>query len=414
MWCPARRSHRGLPYAPPDLRKSATLNPMEEIFTWTPWGLFGATGGALSLLAAITIWRTTPNRLVRNRFTLLFIAEAMMMLTGILGPPQWLLQESHAYSAMLLHFSNDCLLLAVYLPAIAVAVDSPLLRPFRHGWGRGLVVSLGIIFFIAIQVLPAEWVAQSQPGLPGYGSPYSVIFGPLIGLIFVCLVTSYVYGLVATVLVWRASSSEAQRRKNGALSLAFASRDISWGGIYLFATAVVFLGVDQSTPDMLLMGMYGIVFAYFCYIVYICLTAYGIAFLHILDIDLKIKKTLKASTVTAMFVAFFFIVSEISAVLLSDQIGPILALFASGALLFFLAPLQDLAAKLSDKAMPTVQDTPEYQNFRRLQIYGAAVEDALKSGAITGAQRVALDYLLSELQLPVEDAHSVELKLGAT
>ena len=152
--------------------------------------------------------------------------------------------------------------------------------------------------------------------------------------------------------------------------------------------------------------------AYLGYIAYVCLTAYGIAFLHILNIDIKIKKTLKRSTVTAMFVAFFFIVSEISAALLSDQIGPILALIASGALLFFLAPLQELATNVADKAMPSVQDTPEYQKFRRLQIYGAAVEDSAKQGPLVGAQRIALDRLLQDLELSTQDARSIETELA--
>jgi len=43
-----------------------------------------------------------------------------------------------------------------------------------------------------------------------------------------------------------------------------------------------------------------------------------------------------------------------------------------------------------------VQDTPEYQKFRRLQIYGAAVEDSAKQGPLVGAQRIALDRLLQK------------------
>lgn len=385
---------------------------MQDVFIWTPWGLFGTIGGLLSLIAGYTIWRASPDQQVRNRFALLFAAESMMMFTGILGPSQWLLVESHYLLIGKLHFLNDCLLLAVYLPAIAVAVDSPLLRPFKQGWGRKLVIAVGAAFFVALQILPSEFGGGVQPGLPGYGTPYTVTFGPLIAALFICLVVSYLYGLVATLLVWRASKSTAQRRKNGALAIAFASRDITWGGIYMFASVIIMLGVDQSATWIRQMGIYGCLMASLGYISYVCLTAYGIAFLHILNIDIKIKKTLKRSTVTAMFVAFFFIVSELSAALLSDQIGTILALIASGALLFFLAPLQELATNFADKAMPSVQDTPEYQIFRRLQIYGAAVEDSAKQGPLVGVQRVALDRLLQELELSKEDARSIETELA--
>ncbi len=72
-----------------------------------------------------------------------------------------------------------------------------------------------------------------------------------------------------------------------------------------------------------------------------------------------------------------FVGSEGASAFLSEQLGSLIGIIATGGLIFALAPLQRAAEKLANQAMPSVQDTPEYRSYRKLQIYGAEA-DALE------------------------------------
>ena len=337
-----------------------------------------------------------------------------MMLTGIGGPMQWFVNGQHVHFIFKLHVLNDCLLLALYLPAIAVAIDSPMLKPFREGPALKSLALVGIGFALAVVVAPAEWQHRTITGLPNLGTEYTITTGWLNAVIFILLVISYVYGLIATFRSWRNAQSNINKKQRGWLAAAFAVKDTTWCVLYLGGALMTILSIDSTNPDVQTMALILGAPSYLRHMIDVFLTAYAIAIHNVLDIDLKIKKTLKNSTVTAMFVAFFFIVSEVSATILSDQIGTILALIVSGLLLFFLAPLQELASGLADKAMPSVQETPQYQKFRSLQIYGAAVEEALRDGPIGGTQRFALDRLCTELNLGEQEASELESSLAAS
>jgi hypothetical protein len=182
--------------------------------------------------------------------------------------------------------------------------------------------------------------------------------------------------------------------------------------MYLTGAASVALGIELMDPSMERIAIGSVAMGYVGASAYVLLTSYAIAVYNVIEIDLRIKTGLKQSTVAAAFVALFFVVSEGSAALLSDTFGTLAAIAATGVLLFFISPLQELASRVSDRAMPEVQDTPEYRHFRKLQIYGEAVRHASVGGEIDAVQRVALDRLRDELALPAEEATSFESDLG--
>ena len=68
--------------------------------------------------------------------------------------------------------------------------------------------------------------------------------------------------------------------------------------------------------------------------------AYGILRTQLFDIDLRVRWTIKQSTVAAVFVAVFYLVSEGVDRFLSSELGNLFGLFASALVVFFLAPLQ--------------------------------------------------------------------------
>lgn len=135
---------------------------------------------------------------------------------------------------------------------------------------------------------------------------------------------------------------------------------------------------------------------------------YGILRTHLFDVDLRLKFALRQSTVAAFFVAAFFIVSELAATFLSVRIGAILGIVAAGLLVFAIHPVQRLAERFADRAMPNVRDSPEYLAYRRLEVYRAALELASSDGVVTEKERDVLQGLRRNLGIPEVDADALE------
>lgn len=137
------------------------------------------------------------------------------------------------------------------------------------------------------------------------------------------------------------------------------------------------------------------------------LIAYGILKTQLFDIDLKIRWTIRQSTVAAAFVAVFYLVTEGADRLLADELGNWIGLLASAMRVLFLAPLQRFAERVATVAMPNTQNTPEYAAFRKLQVYSAALEDALPGG-ISAKERALLNHLRESLGIAGADAEALE------
>lgn len=133
----------------------------------------------------------------------------------------------------------------------------------------------------------------------------------------------------------------------------------------------------------------------------------------LLDIDLKIKWTVKQSTIAAAFVAVFFVVSESAATFFSGRAGTYIGIAAAGCLVFLLAPLQRFAERVANTAMPHVGSSADYIAYRKIEIYKVAVEGALKDGVITEDERETLQKLRAKLDLAHEAADAIERDLSA-
>ena len=108
------------------------------------------------------------------------------------------------------------------------------------------------------------------------------------------------------------------------------------------------------------------------------LIAYGILRTKLFDIDLRIRWTIKQSTVAAVFIAVFYIVSEGADRLLSSELGSIMGLLASALVVFFLVPLQRFAERVAGAAMPHTENTPEFAMLRKMQVFEAALAEAIE------------------------------------
>ncbi len=372
----------------------------QDLFVWTPWGLSGLIAWLAAWLAAGFILRTAPDPRIRRRFSLLLFIEGVMIVTGFSGPTLWIASAEGVRLASLAHFANDWLLLAVYLPAVSVAVDSPLLRPFRNGPGAWILGIIGVGGAALTLIRPDLFVADVSTAPPNFGPVFLPIPGRAWPIVAVLLALSYTYGFIATLLSWLKARSPVAKRRAGALSLAFGTRDLFWGGL--------FLGFGLFPESVPVIGLPLTQLASFALLFYVLVTAYGIASAHLFDIDIRLKWTLERGTVAAIFVALFFVVSEGAATILSDRLGSLLGLLATGALVFVLAPLHRASERLSGVAMPHVTDTPEYRAFRKEQIYGEALAESLKDGDVTPVERAILTRLRITLELDEDVATGLE------
>ena len=100
--------------------------------------------------------------------------------------------------------------------------------------------------------------------------------------------------------------------------------------------------------------------------------------------------------------------SELAGEFLSSQLGTVLGLVVTGGLVFFLDPIQRAAERLSNAAMPNTVQTPEYENYRKLQVYESALQAALEDGHISQRQRRVLDSMVASMGIDAKVAQQLE------
>jgi len=340
-------------------------------------------------LAAILFYVGNAGSVARKLSLLLVVEGATLISTGYLD--LFLTESARAlpfYSTFfraeeIVHTVGDCAMLALYPPFLAVALRSKLTRPFS-GFRVRLLLGFAALVLCAI-----------------------VLWGPIkLGatLLYVLLSVLFVYALVASVHTWHTASGPARSRA-GIFALAFGARDICWGIAYGVSTWMLWVGtyqvVDPDAPGML-------------YVIYalgsllaVPLIAYGILRTQLFDIDLRIRWTIKQSTLAAAFLAVFYLVTEGADRFFASEFGNWIGLLATALLVFFLAPLQRFAERVATLAMPNAQNTPEYAAYRKLQVYEAALEEAL-AGGISEKERTLLNHLRESLGIAPVDAVALE------
>jgi len=212
-----------------------------------------------------------------------------------------------------------------------------------------------------------------------------------------------VFAFVASLDAWRRSSGAARKRAR-IFAIAFGFRDACWGSIYgamiWYLSNGEYARVFEEVPPWFFVYALGTFVA-------VPLIAYGILRAQLFDIDLRIRWTIKQSTLAAAVVAIVYAVSEGASRLLSSELGNVAGLFAAAAVVFFLAPLQRFAERVASAAMPNTHNTAEYAAFRKLQVYEAAVAEALPGG-MSDKERAILRRLQQSLGISAGDATAIE------
>lgn len=136
------------------------------------------------------------------------------------------------------------------------------------------------------------------------------------------------------------------------------------------------------------------------------LIAYGVLRTQLFDIDLRLRWTIKQSTLAGVFVALMFLISEGAAQFLEAELGNIAGLIAAAVVMFFLAPLQRFAERVATAATPNTKNTPEYIAFRKMQVYEAALAEAQHEDGISDRERALLERLRDSLEISASDAQA--------
>ena len=282
------------------------------------------------------------------------------------------------------HHLGDCAMIALYPPFLAAALNTRLTRPFSRRPIRIALTTYAAGLYLSAQFLDPR---------------YSV------SLLYLSMVALFMYALVAALHAWAVSSGQARTRAR-IFGLAFGFRDLCWGYIYIQSFYWQFFGgefyVSFAFEILYILGT----------LVAVPLIAYGILRAHLFDIDLKIKWTIKQSTLAGIFVAVMFLISEGASTFLSAELGNVAGLLAAAVLMFFLAPLQRFAEQVSSAAMPKTENTPEYTAFRKMQVYESAISEAMIDGGISAKERTLLAHLRESLGISESDAEAIERELN--
>ncbi|HLE96634.1 MAG TPA: hypothetical protein VI997_04620 [Candidatus Thermoplasmatota archaeon] len=131
------------------------------------------------------------------------------------------------------------------------------------------------------------------------------------------------------------------------------------------------------------------------------LVAYALVRQRLFDVDVKIKWTIKRGTLAAVFLAVFFVVAQLAQTFFTESYGLVVGGVAAGLLLFAIAPLQRMAERVADRAMPGVTDLRALAEASgKEEAYRAALEMALADRVITRHEERALAKLAHELGIP--------------
>jgi hypothetical protein len=369
---------------------------------WTWWGIPGTFAFAAAWCCAIVAFRTAPKRELNRRLSLILLLEGAFS-AGHIGLLFFFDDQAVVTALSTMGMAARIALPFQYLAFLALALDSPLVVPFRTPVAKKLLNAASVA---------AAIFALAKPGLffsdlysPGW-APWNFQFIDF-GLRVVQLQgVVYLFGLVAALSAYfRTKEGSVARNRAMWFAIAFGLRDIYVGIVQLLYPVirpVPFWGDFIYNPGQAIF-----------FSGYILLLAYAVLRSQLFDIDLRVRWAIKQSTLAAAVVAIIFLLSEGADRLLSAELGSFAGLLATAIVVFFLAPLQHLAERVAGVAMPNTQNTPEYAAFRKMQVYEAAVAEAQQEGGISQKERALLNRLRDSLGVSTSDAEAIEVQIQA-
>ncbi len=357
--------------------------------------LLGALSATLLFAVAVVVFSGAPTLPTNRAVATLALVDATFMFNGALFYATDDLAAVRAFQIMI--FQGIGLSFLAYLN---------LLSYFRAGgfsWlhappARFVLWMLAIPALALPMAFPDAYIGGWQQ--PSY-APFEVVFGPAAN------VTIALYSLVALIGLGSAIAARVRaptalmRKQANTYVAAFGARDT----VMVFSTFIVVSGVWPGETGL----MVGTTLApLLMELLFALLLGYAVLRFQAFDIELRVKLGINRTTLAAIFLAVFFVVGTISSEYLVDRLGFALGGVAAGMLLFAIAPLQRFAERVSNRAMPDVQDTPEYRTRRAKEMYQAAYEGMLVDDHITEKEKDVLAALAQDLGLGPKQVRDIE------
>ena len=355
-----------------------------------PWGFTSIAATIVSLLFAYFLWKKAVPTPITRRFIVLLMIEIVTMLTSSSGIFMLLngnVPERAGLVIDIIHHLGDFLLLVLYPIFVAYALPLRFLKPLTTPVWRYSLYSITFLLTVVFMMI--------HFGVIESDAPVDMWLYEALVVMFIAVFVISLYGVSQ-------AKTKLARGRAIAFVCAFGFRDLAWATVYL---SVVTGWVDKAPMliDQLYIGPT---------LIYIPIMAYGILSLQMLDIEIRLKSTIKNSVLAGMFLAMFYLISEGANELLSDQLGGIIGFAASAMLTLFLTPLHKWADRFSSKLVSADIDEAGYSDARSLQMYNAAVEETLAYGEMGKSQIALLDRLRDSLNVSKDDADRLERSLN--
>ena len=353
---------------------------MAESFTINPWGLTGVFAVLLAWSLAVFLLRGVERDRLAVLFAVVLVVEGLVLATSGAVLIEFF-RFPYERDLFLPHHIADCMMLVVYPIFLAYALPQSGLRVLRHP------AALPLLLVFATVVCIADW--------------WFIEFWVIAVLLSLMFTLALIFAIHAVFM----ARSKLARQRAILFSIAFGFRDVVWAWVY-FSGAFGLRPEDPTLNALLSNQLYA-----GATLIYIPMVAYGILSLRLLDLRVQMRLGVKRGTLAAAFVAIFFLISESAASLLSDQFGTVFGLLGASLVVFLVSPLHRLAEWFSGQVVQ-VDQGGEYKAYRKLQMYAAAVEDALLDGKLGTSQRALLERLRESLEMSAEDARRIEADFG--
>ncbi len=369
------------------------------MFDFHPIAIPGIFALACAWSLAAVVWVTGPGLRRDRLLALLLVLEGTAWATGT-GFMYLMASRTGAWYMQAI-FVGALLAMPAATLAFAGTLPSTLLGPLRTR--TALVILAGI-------TLAMEVFYLSQPGrfvgtiIPAWYSTWDADIPPITIKAFNAVGLAGVVSFVAAISAWLQSApGSAAKRQARAFAIAFGVHDVG-----LFLVMVLPGHLIPPPPSGQITDVFDILGANIVTIAFVLLLSYGILKVQLFDIDLRIKRGIRRSTVAAVFVAVFFVVEQIAQNYLSARFGLLLGAIAAGLTLFAFSHIHHFAERVANGAMPNVAPTPEYLAYRKLEVYRAAFEDLCGEGGVSDKERAMLDHLRAKLGIRQGDALALE------
>lgn len=212
---------------------------------------------------------------------------------------------------------------------------------------------------------------------------------PFIGLALLQLLTALLLGALALARALR--TPRARAREDRALA--------AWVAVGAVASLVQFLGADRVGFRALHLAVDAVpMFA----------LAYGVARYHVLDIDVKVRWTVRQTAVAAALVLAFFAASALVRLFVGGPAPLWAGLATVGVLLVAARPLQRRVGGAAVALLDRLRPEADYVFARKVEVYSSNMEEAFAAGALSDQEHRFLEELRHALGITPEEHRVIE------